>query len=132
MVDIPIRGELWDNDSSDILRWWGWRDITAPMDIEQALRDANGDDVTVLVNSGGGRRDSLDTAPVQRKCDRIDPGTCGQRSNAGNFRVPHDPLRAGSAAVLPQPERRRGGRPPRNEPRSSGTAECARLHPRNV
>nr|DAH21580.1 MAG TPA: putative ATP dependent Clp protease [Caudoviricetes sp.] len=54
MVDIPIRGELWDNDSSDILRWWGWRDITAPMDIEQALRDANGDDVTVLVNSPGG------------------------------------------------------------------------------
>ena len=54
MVDIPIRGELWDNDSSDILRWWGWRDLTAPMDIEQALREAGGDDVTVLVNSPGG------------------------------------------------------------------------------
>lgn len=54
MVDIPIRGELWDNDSSDILRWWGWRDLTAPMDIEQALREAGGDDVTVLVNSHGG------------------------------------------------------------------------------
>lgn len=54
MVDIPIRGELWDNDSSDILRWWGWRDLTAPMDIEQALREADGDDVTVLVNSPGG------------------------------------------------------------------------------
>lgn len=54
MVDIPIRGELWDNDSSDILRWWGWRDLTAPMDIEQALRKAGGDDVTVLVNSPGG------------------------------------------------------------------------------
>lgn len=54
MIDIPIRGELWDNDSSDVLRWWGWRDITAPMDIEQALRDAGGDDVTVLVNSPGG------------------------------------------------------------------------------
>lgn len=54
MVDIPIRGELWDNDSTDILRWWGWRDITAPMDIAQALHDADGDDVTVLVNSPGG------------------------------------------------------------------------------
>lgn len=54
MPDINIRGELWDNDSADILRWWGWRDITAPMDIEQALRDANGEPVTVLVNSPGG------------------------------------------------------------------------------
>lgn len=54
MVDIALRGELWDNDSADILRWWGWRDITAPMDIEAALRDAGGDEVTVLVNSPGG------------------------------------------------------------------------------
>lgn len=54
MPDINIRGELWDNDSADILRWWGWRDITAPIDIEQALRDANGEEVTVLVNSPGG------------------------------------------------------------------------------
>lgn len=54
MPDINIRGELWDNDSADILRWWGWHDITAPMDIEQALRDANGEEVTVLVNSPGG------------------------------------------------------------------------------
>lgn len=54
MPDINIRGELWDNDSAEILRWWGWRDITAPMDIEQALRDANSEEVTVLVNSPGG------------------------------------------------------------------------------
>lgn len=54
MVDIALRGELWDNDSADILRWWGWRDITAPMDIEEALRGAGGDEVTVLVNSPGG------------------------------------------------------------------------------
>ena len=33
MADINIRGELWDNDSADILRWWGWRDLTAPGDI---------------------------------------------------------------------------------------------------
>lgn len=54
MVDIQLRGELWDNDSADILRWWGWRDITAPMDIAAALEAAGGDDVTVLVNSPGG------------------------------------------------------------------------------
>lgn len=54
MVDIPLRGELWDNDSADVLRWWGWRDITAPMDIQTALEAAAGDEVTVLINSPGG------------------------------------------------------------------------------
>lgn len=54
MVDIPLRGELWDNDSADVLRFWGWRDITAPMDIQAALEAAGGDEVTLLVNSPGG------------------------------------------------------------------------------
>lgn len=54
MVDVHLRGELWDNDSADILRWWGWRDITAPMDIQAALEAAGGDEVTVLINSPGG------------------------------------------------------------------------------
>lgn len=54
MVDITLRGELWDNDSADVLRWYGWRDITAPMDVAAALEKAGGDDVTVLVNSPGG------------------------------------------------------------------------------
>ncbi len=54
MPDIELRGELWDNDSADVLRFWGWRDITAPMDIQAALDAAGGEDVTVLVNSPGG------------------------------------------------------------------------------
>ena len=54
MVDIHLRGELWDNDSADVLRWWGFRDITAPMDIQAALDAAAGDDVTLLINSPGG------------------------------------------------------------------------------
>lgn len=54
MPDIALRGELWDNDSADILRFWGWRDITAPMDIAAALKAANGEDVTILINSPGG------------------------------------------------------------------------------
>lgn len=54
MADISIRGELWDNDSADILRWMGWRDLTAPMDIQAALEAAGGEDVTILVNSPGG------------------------------------------------------------------------------
>ena len=24
-MDISLRGELWDNDSADVLRWWGFR-----------------------------------------------------------------------------------------------------------
>ena len=54
MVDIPLRGQLWDNDSADVLRFFGWRDITAPMDIQAALEAAGGDEVTVLINSPGG------------------------------------------------------------------------------
>lgn len=54
MVDISLRGELWDNDSADVLRFWGWRDIVAPMDIQAALEAAGGDEVTLLINSPGG------------------------------------------------------------------------------
>mgnify|MGYP003375543152 CR=1 FL=1 len=53
MVDIQIRGEIWDNDSSEVLRWLGWRDLTCPNDIAKALEAAGGDEVTVLVNSPG-------------------------------------------------------------------------------
>ena len=42
MVDISIRGELWDDDSADVLRWWGFRDITAPMDIRTASLPSRG------------------------------------------------------------------------------------------
>ena len=50
MPDIALRGELWDNDSADVLRFWGWRDITAPMDIQAALEAAGvcGSDVHML------------------------------------------------------------------------------------
>lgn len=53
-MDIELRGELWDNDSADVLRWWGWRDIIAPMDIAAMLEKAGGEDITILVNSPGG------------------------------------------------------------------------------
>ena len=44
MANIALRGELWDNDSADVLRWWGWRDVTAPMDIQAALEAAVSED----------------------------------------------------------------------------------------
>lgn len=53
-MDINLRGELWDNDSADILRYWGWRDLTCPSDIAAALEQAGGEDVTILINSPGG------------------------------------------------------------------------------
>lgn len=54
MADINLRGYLCDNDSADVLRYWGWRDITCPSDIADALEAAGGEEVTVLVNSPGG------------------------------------------------------------------------------
>lgn len=54
MADINLRGYLCDNDSADVLRYWGWRDITCPSDISAALEAAGGEDVAVLINSPGG------------------------------------------------------------------------------
>lgn len=54
MIEIALRGELWDNDSAAVLRYCGWRDITCPEDIRAALEKAGGDDVTLLINSYGG------------------------------------------------------------------------------
>jgi len=53
-MDIQIRGQLVDNDSADILRWYGWLGLVCPMDISDALRDAGGEEVTLLINSPGG------------------------------------------------------------------------------
>ncbi|WP_312637144.1 Clp protease ClpP [Oscillibacter sp.] len=54
MPEIEIRGTLLDNDTADIARWCGWRDLTAPMDVKAALEAAGGKTVTVLINSPGG------------------------------------------------------------------------------
>ena len=37
MADINLRGYLCDNDTADVYRYWGWRDITCPSDIADAL-----------------------------------------------------------------------------------------------
>ena len=56
MVDIHLRGELWDNDSSDVLRFHGWRDITAPMDIQAALEAAG---ASIAKKHGSGSEKSI-------------------------------------------------------------------------
>ena len=54
MADINLRGYLCDNDTADVYRYWGWRDITCPSDIADALEAAGGEEVTVLINRGRG------------------------------------------------------------------------------
>lgn len=53
-MDIALRGLLCSNDDADVLRFWGWRDVVAPMDIQAALDGAGGEAVTLVVNSTGG------------------------------------------------------------------------------
>ena len=96
MVDIQIRGEIWDNDSSEVLRWLGWRDLTCPNDIAKALEAAGGDEVTVLVNSPGGDlfsgADSLHAPEVQRENGGADSGLCGISRDRGDLCVRCDPM----------------------------------------
>lgn len=54
MREIALKGDIWNNDDADILRFCGWRDIVCPLDIEKELAIADGDDVTILINSRGG------------------------------------------------------------------------------
>lgn len=54
MPEIRLRGYLVSNDDADVLRWMGWQDLTCPADIQRALEEANGESVTLLVNSPGG------------------------------------------------------------------------------
>lgn len=110
MVDISIRGELWDDDSADVLRWWGFRDITAPMDIRAALEAAGGDEVTVLVNSPGG--DMTVGAEIrsilrryQGKTTALFQGYGASAATLAVSRLLRHSERAGGAVMLPQPQR---------------------------
>lgn len=53
MKYINIRGDIIPNDLKDVYGWFGM-DATCPKDIEQALKDAAGDEVTISINSYGG------------------------------------------------------------------------------
>lgn len=53
MVQIPIKGVIIPNDE----KWyydWLEMDATCPADVQKAINDANGDDITFVVNSPGG------------------------------------------------------------------------------
>ena len=53
MKNIDVRGTICSNDEKEIYEWFGI-EATAPKDVNKALIEADGDDITVLVNSGGG------------------------------------------------------------------------------
>lgn len=53
MTEVKVSGVICSNEDKPIYEWMGM-EATAPSDIMQALSEADGDDVTLLVNSGGG------------------------------------------------------------------------------
>lgn len=53
MVKLPIKGTIVSNDDKWIYDYFEI-DAVCPRDVEKTLKEANGDDVTVETNSGGG------------------------------------------------------------------------------
>ena len=132
MADITLRGELWDNDSADVLRWWGWRDITAPMDIAAALEAAGGEDVTLLINSPGG---DMTVGTEIRSMLRRYPGKTtalfqGYGASAATLAATGcQVIQSEPGALLCYHNPSGGGRLPRYAPVSAGSTQCQRLHP---
>lgn len=53
MSEIRISGTIVSDEDKFIYDWLGI-DATCPADLRQSLEEANGDDVTIVINSGGG------------------------------------------------------------------------------
>lgn len=53
MVTIKISGAITINDYKDIYDWWGM-ECTTPKMLQDALEKAGGEDITLVINSGGG------------------------------------------------------------------------------
>lgn len=53
MKTINIKGDIISNDYAWIYDWMEW-DYTSPRQVEKELAKANGDEVLILINSGGG------------------------------------------------------------------------------
>lgn len=52
-MKIPVKGSIISNGDAWIYEWFG-EDYTCPANVAQALEEANGEDVDVDINSGGG------------------------------------------------------------------------------
>ena len=53
MKEIEVKGTIVSNDDKEMYEWFGI-EATAPKDLAKALKEAGGDEVTILLNSGGG------------------------------------------------------------------------------
>lgn len=57
MSKIEIKGDIVDNDTAVIYGWWGY-DSTSPSKVNRQLNEANGEPVTIEINSPGGHVDA--------------------------------------------------------------------------
>lgn len=53
-VEIKLNGTIMDNESADIMRYWGYNDVACPQDIRNALGEADGEEIVLYINSNGG------------------------------------------------------------------------------
>lgn len=54
-LEIRLNGTIMDNEDAEIMRYWGYNDVTCPADIKSKLDEAGGEDITLYINSGGGQ-----------------------------------------------------------------------------
>lgn len=57
MTTVPIKGIIVPNDLTDMYTFLGYENLT-PDDLKQSLNDANGQDITLEINSPGGYIDA--------------------------------------------------------------------------
>lgn len=57
MVTIPVKGMVTPNDMAEVYSWFGY-DVVTPNDLSEALNNANGEDITLEINSPGGYVDA--------------------------------------------------------------------------
>lgn len=53
MKTLKVKGTICSNDDKELYDWCGI-EATCPKDVEKELEEANGEDVTIIINSGGG------------------------------------------------------------------------------
>lgn len=53
-MNYRFGGTLMDDESADIMRWWGYTDNVCPSDIRNLLEKAGGEEVVLEVNCDGG------------------------------------------------------------------------------
>lgn len=53
-MNFRFGGTLMDDESAEVMRWFGWEDNVCPKDIRNVLQDAAGEEVVLEVNCDGG------------------------------------------------------------------------------